>query len=38
LGDFGGITGEPGDLILHGLFARLVGPANDDLKALLILE
>jgi hypothetical protein len=31
-------SGQPGDLVLHGLLARLVGPANDDLKARGVVE
>ncbi len=38
LRDFWAITGQPGDLVLHGLLARPVGPVNDDLKALVVLE
>jgi hypothetical protein len=42
VGDFVDIalacTGQPADLVLHGLLTRLVGPLHDDLKALVILE
>jgi len=38
LGDFRAVAGQPGDLVLHGLLARLVGPTHDDLKALGVVE
>jgi hypothetical protein len=29
---------QPGDLVLHSLLARLVGPLDDDLEALMVLK
>ena len=32
------VVGEPGDLVLDSLLTRLVGPLDDELKALAVLE
>ncbi len=32
------VIGQPSDLVLDGLLARLVSPLHDDLKALVVLE
>jgi hypothetical protein len=32
------VVGEPSDLVLDSLLTRLVGPLDDELKALVVLE
>ncbi len=38
LGVFRVVVGQTGDLVPDSLLARLVGPLDDDLKALVVLE